>query len=121
MGFLFAALLLGQTLFFMALLLSLGRPWGGIFPKKTAGTHPRRLAAGCVPVSMIPFILFGSLPEAPLFLARRADKTRATAGFFLLVCLVYHMRAGLSRGGGKNGENRIEKGTRVFRTFDASA
>ena len=50
MGFLFAALLLEQTLFFMALLLSLGRPWGGIFPKKTAGTHPRRLAAGCVPV-----------------------------------------------------------------------
>ena len=67
MGFLFAALLLGQTLFFMALLLSLGRPWGGIFPKKTAGTHLRRLAAGCVPVSMIPFIPFGSLPEAPLF------------------------------------------------------
>jgi hypothetical protein len=36
-----------------------------------------------------------------VFLARRADKTLATAGFFLFVCSVYHMRTDLSRGGEK--------------------
>ena len=89
--------------------------------KKTAGTHPRRLAAGCVPVSMIPFILFGSLPEAPFFwrggLTKRALPLVFSFGMFSIP-----YAGGLVKGEEeKNGENRIEKGTRAFRTFDASA